>query len=89
DEITRWIYISDWIHGETGCYLRHSTETRNWFETEYPQFLESASQPIDPAKRSNEHAIHILEALETNRVYRVRRQVGDDTIVLDVEMAAI
>ncbi|TIT47098.1 MAG: alpha-glucosidase/alpha-galactosidase, partial [Mesorhizobium sp.] len=37
DEITRWIDMSDWIHGETGGYLRYSTETRNWFETEYPQ----------------------------------------------------
>ena len=35
-EITRWIDMSDWIHGETGGYLRHSTETRNWFETDYP-----------------------------------------------------
>ncbi|TKB35533.1 MAG: alpha-glucosidase/alpha-galactosidase, partial [Mesorhizobium sp.] len=25
DEITRWIDMSDWIHGETGGYLRYST----------------------------------------------------------------
>ena len=23
DEIARWIDMSDWIHGETGGYLRH------------------------------------------------------------------
>ena len=44
DEITRWIDMSDWIHGETGGYLRYSTENRNWFETEFPQFLEPASK---------------------------------------------
>ena len=70
DEIARWIDMSDWIHGETGGYLRHVTETRNWFETEYPTFLEEAGEPLDPAKRSSEHASHILEALETGRVYR-------------------
>ena len=34
--------------------------TRNWFETEFPQFLEEAGKPIDPAERSNEHASHII-----------------------------
>ena len=30
DEIGRWIDMSHWIHGETGGYLRYSTETRNY-----------------------------------------------------------
>ena len=34
--------MSDWIHGETGGYLRYSTERRNWFETDFPKFLEQA-----------------------------------------------
>ena len=29
DEIHRWIDMSEWIHGETGGYLRYSTESRN------------------------------------------------------------
>ncbi|WP_237152244.1 alpha-glucosidase/alpha-galactosidase [Oryzibacter oryziterrae] len=69
-EIDRWIDMSDWIHGETGGYLRYTTEQRNWFETDFPVFLEEAGKTLDPAKRSNEHASHILEALETGRVYR-------------------
>ncbi|TCT42822.1 alpha-glucosidase/alpha-galactosidase [Martelella mediterranea] len=70
DEINRWIDMSEWIHGETGGYLRHTAENRNWFETEYDEFLKDAAKPIDPAKRSSEHASYILEGLETGRVYR-------------------
>jgi alpha-galactosidase len=89
DDITKWIDMSHWIHGETGGYLRHSTETRNWFETEYPQFLEAASQPIDPAARSLEHASHILEALETGRVYRGHFNVKNDGVITNLPSDAI
>ena len=57
--------MSDWIHGETGGYLRHCTETRNWFETDYPPFLEEAGSRSILAARTDEHASHIIEALET------------------------
>ena len=50
DEIARWIDMSNWIHGETGGYLRHSTETRNWFESEYQRFLDAADKKIDPRR---------------------------------------
>jgi alpha-galactosidase len=70
DEIGRWIDMSHWIHGETGGYLRYSTETRNWFETEFPQFLEQAAKPLTEHKRTKEHASYIIEARETGRVYR-------------------
>jgi len=89
DDITKWIDMSHWIHGETGGYLRHSTETRNWFETEYPQFLEAASQPIDPAARSLEHASHILEALETGRVYRGHFNVKNNGVIANLPPDAI
>jgi alpha-galactosidase len=89
DEIARWIDMSNWIHGETGGYLRHSTETRNWFETEYPHFLEAASKPIDPAARSNEHASHILEALETGRVYRGHFNVRNKGVITNLPADAI
>jgi alpha-galactosidase len=89
EEITKWIDMSDWIHGETGGYLRHSTETRNWFETEFPQFLASAEKPIDPSKRSNEHASHILEALETGRVYRGHFNVKNNGVITSLPSDAI
>jgi alpha-galactosidase len=89
DELARWIDMSDWIHGETGGYLRHSTETRNWFEAEYPKLLEAAAKPIDPADRSNEHASHILEALETGRVYRGHFNVKNDGVIANLPPDAI
>lgn len=70
DEIVKWIDMSDWIHGETGGYLRYTTENRNWFETEFPTVLERARRPLADTKRSNEHASYIIEAMETGRVYR-------------------
>lgn len=70
DQIMDWISMDDWIHGETGGYLRYTTENRNWFETDFPKFLEEAGMPLSGYERTDEHASHILEALETGRVYR-------------------
>jgi alpha-galactosidase len=70
DEIARWISTDEWIHGETGGYLRYTTENRNWFETDFPVFLEEAGKPLSAHERTDEHASHILEALETGRTYR-------------------
>ena len=89
EEIARWIDMSDWIHGETGGYLRHVTETRNWFETDYPKFLADASRPIDPARRSSEHASHIIEALETGRVYRGHFNVRNKGVIANLPQDAI
>jgi alpha-galactosidase len=89
DEIAQWIDMSDWIHGETGVYLRHCTETRNWFETDYAKFLEDAGKPIDPTSRSTEHASHIIEALETGRVYRGHFNVKNKGLVANLPQDAI
>lgn len=70
NRIKKWIDMSEWIHGETGGYLRVCTEGRNWFETEFPERLKEAGQPIDTWKRSNEHGSYIIEAMETGRPYR-------------------
>jgi alpha-galactosidase len=70
DEIMNWIDLSEWIHGETGGYLRYTTENRNWFETDFPKFLAEAAKPLAEHERTDEHASHILEALETGRPYR-------------------
>jgi alpha-galactosidase len=69
-EIRKWIDLGVWIHGETGGYLRVCREARHWFRTEYPQWKKQAGQPITPEIRTNEHGSHIIEALETGRVYR-------------------
>ena len=69
-EITSWIDLSSWINGETGGYLRVCTEGRNWFETDFPQWLKSEAPRFVAENRSSEHGSWIIEALETGRVYR-------------------
>jgi alpha-galactosidase len=69
-EINRWIDLSSWINGETGGYLRVCTEGRNWFETDFPNWMQETPPRIEPQNRSEEHASYIIEALETGRIYR-------------------
>jgi alpha-galactosidase len=69
-EIGKWIDLSSWIHGETGGYLRVCTEGRNWFETDYPNWLKEEPKKTGPEDRSEEHGSYIIESLETGRIYR-------------------
>ena len=89
EEIARWIDMSDWIHGETGGYLRYSTERRNWFETDFPKFLADAAKPLSEHKRTSEHASHIIEALETGRSYRGHFNVRNNGIIKNLPADAI
>jgi alpha-galactosidase len=77
-EIRKWIDLSSWINGETGGYLRVCTEGRNWFETDFPQWLKAEDKPIGPDDRSTEHGSWIIEALETGRTYRGHFNVRND-----------
>jgi alpha-galactosidase len=70
DEITDWIDLSHWIHGETGGYLRVCTEGRNWFETDFPNWMTEEPPVISADNRSLEHGSYIIEGLETGRIYR-------------------
>jgi alpha-galactosidase len=70
DQINRWIDLSTWINGETGGYLRVCTEGRNWFETDFPNWLAQDPPQFTPEKRSEEHGSYIIEARETGRIYR-------------------
>jgi alpha-galactosidase len=70
EEINKWIDLSSWINGETGGYLRVCTEGRNWFETDFPNWMNEPVKPITAADRSEEHGSYIIEGLETGRVYR-------------------
>ncbi|NLJ65720.1 MAG: alpha-glucosidase/alpha-galactosidase [Clostridiales bacterium] len=70
DEIMDWIDLGTWINGETGGYLRVCTEGRNWFETDFPNWLKEDPRKFDPNNRSSEHGSYIVEGLETGRVYR-------------------
>lgn len=70
DEIKNWIDLGTWINGETGGYLRVCTEGRNWFETDFPNWLKEEPNKFASENRSREHGSHIVEGLETGRVYR-------------------
>lgn len=70
DKIGDWIDLSYWIHGETGGYLRFCTENRNWFETDFPNWMKAEPFSYDGSEVSVEHGAHIIESLETGRIYR-------------------
>ena len=69
-EIKRWIDLGCWINGETGGYLRVCTEGRNWFETDFPNWLKEPPKTYAQENRSQEHGSWIIESIETGRVYR-------------------
>ncbi len=69
-EIKDWIDTRSWIHGETGGYLRVCTEGRNWFETDFPNWMKEPAYEYKKEARSNEHGSYIIEGLETGRIYR-------------------
>ena len=70
DEINKWIDLGSWINGETGGYLRVCVEGRNWFEHDFPNWMQADPWPIGPGNRGGEHGSYIIESLETGRLYR-------------------
>ena len=89
DDITKWIDMSSWINGETGGYLRVCTEGRNWFETDFPNWLAQDPPLFTPDKRSEEHGSYIIEALETGRVYRGHFNVPNEGVIPNLPEDAI
>lgn len=88
-EIGRWIDLRDWIHGETGGYLRVCTEGRNWFETDFPNWLKETPPTINAALRSEEHASYIIEALQTGRTYRGHMNVVNNGQITNLQNGCI
>jgi alpha-galactosidase len=88
-DIRKWVDMSGWIHGETGGYLRVTREGRDWFETDFPQWLEADDAAIGPEDRSHEHGSYIIEALETGRVYRGHFNVVNSDCITNLPPDAI
>ena len=89
DEIRSWIDLGTWINGETGGYLRVCTEGRNWFETEFPQWMKDPARPYSAEKRSEEHGSYIIEGLETGRLYRGHFNVVNNGAITNLPDDAI
>ncbi|HEV8245246.1 MAG TPA: alpha-glucosidase/alpha-galactosidase, partial [Polyangiaceae bacterium] len=70
NEVKDWIDLGNWIDGETGGYLRVCSEGRNWFETEFPNWMKDPPLDFAQEKRSSERGSYILEGLETGRTFR-------------------
>jgi alpha-galactosidase len=69
-EIDQWIDYSSWIHGEPGGYLRVCREGRARFEQEAKEYQTMKTLKYTAKNRSQEHGSHIIEGLETGRIYR-------------------
>ncbi|MDN4526858.1 alpha-glucosidase/alpha-galactosidase [Fictibacillus fluitans] len=89
EEIPEWIDLGSWINGETGGYLRTCTEGRNWFETDFPNWLKDPAIVYKEENRSEEHGSYIIEALETGRVYRGHFNVVNHGVISNLPDDAV
>ncbi|MBP1992721.1 alpha-glucosidase/alpha-galactosidase [Paenibacillus eucommiae] len=88
-EILEWIDLGVWINGETGGYLRVSTEGRTWFESDFPNWMKDPAMTYTEESRSEEHGSYIIEGLETGRVYRGHFNVMNNGIITNLPDDAI
>ncbi|MNB76902.1 Alpha-galactosidase [compost metagenome] len=89
DEIVDWIDLGNWINGETGGYLRVCTEGRNWFETDFPNWMKDPAFVYSPDNRGEEHGSYLIEALETGCVYRGHFNVVNNGIISNLPDDAV
>lgn len=89
EEIKEWIDLGTWINGETGGYLRVCTEGRDWFETDFPNWLKEPALQYSKEKRSQEHGSYIIEGLETGRVYRGHFNVVNNGVITNLPADAV
>lgn len=89
DDIHNWIDLGTWINGETGGYLRVCTEGRNWFETDFPNWMTDPPFEYKASERSEEHGSYIVEGLETGRIYRGHFNVVNNGIISNLPDDAI
>jgi len=84
-----WISRSAWIGGETGGYLRHCRETRDWAEKEFARLQEEPAADLASRERSIEHGSYIIEALENGARYRGHFNVRNGGIITNLPADAI
>ena len=89
EDIPKWIHMDSWINGQTGGYLRVCTEGRNWFETDFPNWLKEPPKEYNQESRGNEHGSYIIESLETGRMYRGHFNVTNNGCITNLPDDAI
>ncbi|MCX7842511.1 MAG: alpha-glucosidase/alpha-galactosidase [Clostridia bacterium] len=89
EEIEKWIDLGCWINGETGGYLRICTEGRNWFETDFENWMKEPALSYKNSEKGKEHGSHIIEALETGRIYRGHFNVVNNGTITNLPKDAI
>lgn len=89
EEIKEWIDLGSWINGETGGYLRVCTEGRNWFETDFPNWMKEEPNRFTADQRGQEHGSYIIESLETGRVYRGHFNVVNNGVISNLPDDAV
>jgi alpha-galactosidase len=84
DDIDQWIDMGVWINGETGGYLRVSTEGRNWFEHDFPNWMKEPPLQFTPDQRGHELGSYIIESLETGRIYRGHVNMTNNGVITNL-----
>lgn len=88
-EIKDWIDLGSWINGETGGYFRVCTEGRNWFETDFPNWMKESPLDFTSETRGHEHGSYIIEGLETGQIYRGHFNVVNNGTITNLPDDAI
>ncbi|MDK3159597.1 alpha-glucosidase/alpha-galactosidase [Kamptonema cortianum] len=88
-DLKNWINTNCWINGETGGYLRVVTESRNWFDHDFPRWMKQPALKFEAKERSHEHGSYLLEGLETGRVYRGHFNVVNRGVIKNLAPDAI
>jgi len=84
-DVKKWSSLSNWIHGETGGYLRVCNEKRNWFDEDYPKYLKQSGINLNNYKRSSEHGSYIIESIETGKKYRGHFNVINNNVIKNLD----
>jgi alpha-galactosidase len=87
-DMGKWIVQgSRWLGA--GGYLRMCKDQRKSFEADYQKLLLETPPPYTSETRSHEHGSHIIEALETGRVYRGHFNVVNNGAITNLPPDAI
>ena len=89
EELEKWIDLGGWSNGETGGYLRACREGRNWFEEDFPNWMQAPPHRFTPEERSQEHGSFIIEGLETGRPYRGHFNVMNEGCITNLPMECV